>query len=139
MNQRRIRISFIAMPVLAIASGLLLAPHLRSAPAPKAKAGSESAFMRENMVAMDRMMAGMNVPSSGDVDRDFTRMMIPHHQGAIDMAQSLLRYGKNKELRALALAIIEKQRAEIAMMRRIVVEKAPAAAPSGHHHSMPMH
>ncbi len=85
-------------------------------------------------------MAGMNVPATGDIDRDFTLMMIPHHQGAIDMAQALLRHGKNEELRALARGIIAKQEEEIAMMRRIGGEQAPPAdkpAASGSHHHAP--
>ena len=46
----------------------------------------ESPFLTENTAAMDKMMAGMDVRPTGDVDADFAAMMIPHHQGAIDMA-----------------------------------------------------
>jgi uncharacterized protein (DUF305 family) len=52
--------------------------------------------------AMDRMMAGMMVKPSGDVDRDFVTMMLPHHQGAIDMAVAELRYGHNEQLKRIA-------------------------------------
>ena len=66
---------------------------------------------------MDKMMADMNVKPTGDADRDFVAMMIPHHQGAIDMARSLLRYGHNEQLRRLAQEIIVTQQQEIATMR----------------------
>jgi uncharacterized protein (DUF305 family) len=67
--------------------------------------------------AMDRMMAGMHVEPSGDPDRDFAVTMIPHHQGAIDMAKAELQYGDDPELRALAETIIKAQGAEIAGLR----------------------
>jgi uncharacterized protein (DUF305 family) len=47
-------------------------------------------FRAENMAAMNKMMAGMSIKSSNDVDRDFASMMIPHHQGAIEMAEAEL-------------------------------------------------
>jgi len=55
----------------------------------------EVAYLTENKSAMDRMMAGMAVKPTGNVDADFAAMMIPHHQGAIDMAVAELRHGKN--------------------------------------------
>ena len=77
----------------------------------------EASFLAETQAAMDRMMAGMAVPPSGDVDRDFAAMMIAHHQGAIDMAQAMLRYGTNEPLRRIAQGIIVEQQQEIAAMR----------------------
>ena len=76
----------------------------------------EAPFLAENRAAMDRMMAGMGVAPSGDVDRDFAAMMIAHHQGAIDMAQAELRYGHNEQLRRIAQGIIVEQQQEIAAM-----------------------
>ena len=66
--------------------------------------------------AVARMHGAMNVPFSGDADRDFARMMIPHHQGAIDMALVELRFGKDERLRRLAQEIIVDQQQEIALM-----------------------
>ena len=68
--------------------------------------------------AMNRMDEGMSVRPSGDPDRDFAAMMIPHHQGAIDMAKAELQFGRNPVLRRLAQAIIVEQQQEIELMRR---------------------
>jgi uncharacterized protein (DUF305 family) len=70
--------------------------------------------------ATARMHAGMAVASSGDADRDFATMMIPHHQGAVDMAMLELRYGKNTVLKRLAQEIIVTQRQEIDVMQRAI-------------------
>ena len=66
--------------------------------------------------AVARMHVAMDVPFSGNADRDFARMMIPHHQGAIDMALVELRFGKDERLRRLAQEIIVEQQQEIALM-----------------------
>jgi hypothetical protein len=76
----------------------------------------EAAFAAENEAAMTRMMAGMDVKPSGDVDRDFAAMMIPHHQGAIEMAVAELRYGRNERLRRIAQEIVVEQMQEIGAM-----------------------
>ena len=86
---------------------------------------AEEAFIAENRVAMDKMMGDMDVKPSGDVDQDFAAMMIPHHQGAIDMAQAELRYGQNVRLRRIAQEIIVDQQQEIAAMRLALDQPAP--------------
>ena len=90
----------------------------------------EAPFLADNRVAMDKMMAGMDVKPTGDVDRDFTAMMIPHHQGAIDMAQAELRYGHNELLRRMAQEIIVQQQQEIAAMRLAVGQPLPPSVPA---------
>ncbi len=80
-------------------------------------ASREAQFLAENHAAMSKMMAAMDVKPSGDVDVDFVAAMVPHHQGAIDMAEAQLRYGTDEQLRRLAQEIIVTQRDEIAAMR----------------------
>jgi len=90
----------------------------------------EAAFLAENDAAMNKMMAAMEIQPTGDVDKDFVAMMTPHHQGAIDMAQAVLRYGRNEQLRRLAQEIIVTQQQEIAVMRTAVGDPLPPSAPS---------
>jgi hypothetical protein len=88
----------------------------------------EQPFQSENDVAMNKMMADMTVKPTGDVDRDFVAMMVPHHQGAIDMAKAVLRYGRNEQIRRMAQEIVVTQQQEIAAMRLAVGEQLPASA-----------
>ena len=68
--------------------------------------------------ANDKMMQDMMMPMSGDADKDFVMMMLRHHQGAIDMAQVELKYGKDPMLLDMAKKIIEAQEKEIAEMKK---------------------
>lgn len=89
----------------------------------------EQPFLAGNDAAMQTMMAGMAIKPTGDVDRDFVSMMIPHHQGAIDMAILELRYGTSPRLKAIAQEIVVTQQQEIAAMRLAVGEPIrPATA-----------
>ena len=87
----------------------------------------EAPFLADNVGAMSKMMVDMGITPSGDIDRDFVAMMVPHHQGAIDMAQAELRYGQNEQLRRMAQEIIVTQQAEIAAMRLAVGQPLPPA------------
>lgn len=80
----------------------------------------EQPFLSKNDAAMNKMMADMTIKPSGDIDRDFVAMIVPHHQGAIEMAQAELRYGHNEQLRRLADEIIVTQEQEIETMRLAV-------------------
>jgi len=67
------------------------------------------------MTTMQHDMMSMKL--TGDADKDFVMMMIPHHQAAIDMAKVELQYGKDPEIRKLAEDIVAAQDKEIATMK----------------------
>ena len=79
---------------------------------------------------MKKMMTDMAVNPTGDVDADFVAMMVPHHQGAIDMAVAVLRHGRNPQIRRLAQEIIVTQQQEIAAMRLAIAQPLPPSQPS---------
>jgi uncharacterized protein (DUF305 family) len=114
---------------LAVGLGTMAVAYAASPTAPS----NEAPFLAENQAAMDKMMKGMNIKPSGDVDRDFAAMMIPHHQGAVDMAQAELRHGHNKQLRRIAQQIIAEQPQEIAAMRQALGQALPSPVSSLNH------
>jgi uncharacterized protein (DUF305 family) len=75
-----------------------------------------------------RMHADMGIEFSGNADIDFLRGMVPHHQGASDMAKVELKYGKDPEVRKLAEQIIAAQEQEIATMKRWVAAREGASS-----------
>ena len=97
---------------------------------PISDVGAEASFLAENAAAMKKMMSGMAVKPTGDVDADFVAMMVPHHQGAIDMALAVLRHGRNPQIKRLAQEIIVTQQQEIAVMRLAVGQPLPPSGPS---------
>jgi uncharacterized protein (DUF305 family) len=87
-------------------------------------------FAADNARAMDRMMAAMSTKTTGDTDRDFVATMVPHHQGAIDMALAELRFGKDETLRRMAQEIIVEQKQEIAAMQ-LAASRLPGPKSAG--------
>lgn len=77
------------------------------------------------------MHIAMSVEMTGDVDVDFVRSMIPHHQGAVEMAKIVLEYGKDPEIRKVAEDIVKAQEAEIAFMEGWLEKNGAPAADSG--------
>jgi uncharacterized protein (DUF305 family) len=72
----------------------------------------------ELMASMDKMRVAMGtIKPSGNNDVDFVRLMLPHHQAAIDMAKTQLLYGKDPQMRRLAQKIITAQQSEIELMQ----------------------
>ena len=102
----------------------ICAAHFRDA------SRAERPFLTDSVTAMSKMMVDMGIRPSGDTDRDFVAMMVPHHEGAIAMAQAELRYGHNEQLRRMAQEIIVTQQQEIAAMHLAVGEPLPRSASS---------
>ena len=84
-----------------------------------ASAASGRAIARAAVAANAKMAAAMQHTPTNDPDHDFAMMMVPHHQGAIDMAQMILA-SKNTEARTLGENIVSSQTAEIERMRAIL-------------------
>ena len=91
---------------------------------------AEAPYLAENLSAMTKMMIDMGIRPSGDVDADFVAVMVPHHQGAIEMAQAELRYGHNEPLRRMAQEIIVTQLQEMTAMRLALGQALPPSVPS---------
>jgi hypothetical protein len=91
---------------------------------------AEAPYLAENVSAMTKMMIDMGIRPSGDVDTDFVAMMVPHHQGVIEMARAELRYGRNEPLRRMAQEIIVTQTQEITAMWLSLGQPLPPSVPS---------
>ncbi len=110
----RLRASLALVTLALIGSGSVPG----GAPA-SARAQQPAGFEAEMDAAMLTMMRAMDAASmSGVPEEDFLAMMIPHHQGAIDMAKVELQYGKDPELRKLAEEIVKAQEGEIAFLKQ---------------------
>jgi hypothetical protein len=107
---------------LALAQDQATTRHVPAA----AAAGEEQRFIIESDLAISKMSLAMTADRAGDVERDFVAMMMPHHQGAIDIARAELKYGRNEALRQLARDIIVEQEREMSVMRGAVGETPPA-------------
>ena len=115
--------------LLSCMSGVMAHEGDDHATAPDAVA-AEAPFLAENDAAMDAMMAGMGAKPTGDIDRDFVTSMTAHHQGAIDMAVAMLKYGHNDQLKRMAQEIIVEQQQEIAAMHQAMGDPLPPSVAS---------
>ena len=118
-------------PLLGLGMAVFAIAFVSAAASPST-GPEEASFLARNNAAMARMMAGMKIKPSNDVDRDFVALMVPHHQGAIDMAEAELSYGHNEPLRGLAQEIIATQEQQIAVMRHALGEPLRPSVPSSH-------
>jgi uncharacterized protein (DUF305 family) len=124
MNRRFILIAALIVLAAAMqaqkyaAQSAMFIEHRIPAPTAEFTASTEKTFDQLMADAMNVMHNGMHsAPYTGEPDRDFVTMMIPHHQGAIDMAKALLLYGKDPQMRRLAQEIITDQQSEIELMQ----------------------
>ncbi|MGJ4942538.1 DUF305 domain-containing protein [Bradyrhizobium sp. HKCCYLS1011] len=108
------------LTVAATTSTLAQSSNPVNQPHAVAADSGERQFLFDNELAMSKMSRGMMVNPTGDVDRDFVAMMIPHHQGAIDMAEAEIKYGHSETLRRLAASIVNQQGQEISIMHRAI-------------------
>lgn len=118
--------------VLLATASLVTAICLERTTAQESEPDQKRSFhqlMDQAMAVMDRAMK--QAPMSGNPDHDFAAMMIPHHQGAIDMAKVELLYGRDPALRRIAQEIIVTQQQEIVVMRRQLDQTPPHPGRNG--------
>ena len=118
---RRFATLFILIATVALAASR----QDSHSPGHEAKAGPD---WSELMGSMDRMHAAMaSVKPSGNSDADFVRLMLPHHQAAIDMAKTQLLHGRDPQMRRLAQEIITDQQSEIELMQLWLKQHQPTS------------
>ena len=117
------RMSIATMRWLSLAAALALAAC--SGEKPSGQSGSNVMDADANTGGAHDM-AGMVMPSTGDPDSDFLRGMIPHHQGAVEMARAEIANGTDPKVRAMAQAVIRTQQAEIGKMQTWLAERQAA-------------
>lgn len=107
----------IALPGLALAQGAHHGGHSGHTAPPASAQAAETPATKAYREANAKMHRDMDIPFTGDADVDFVRGMIPHHQGAIDMAKVALEHAKDEQIRKWATDVIREQEREIAEMR----------------------
>ena len=119
MNQRKVRVLVLAAAMSPFVLSLLGADEHN-----QTDQKNSNPDWSELIASMERMHIAMGqVPRSGNSDIDFVRLMLPHHQAAIDMAKTQLLYGKDPQMRRLAQEIITDQQLEIELMQRWLKEQ----------------
>lgn len=122
---------------LSLIGGAALAQHqhdgMRSDASPERNGTTFARFASDMNAGMDAMMRGMHAPGyTGNADVDFLAMMIPHHEGAVEMARLVLIHGRDPSTRKLAEEIIASQVVEIeGMKRRLAILRTTPALEQG--------
>ncbi|ALM83408.1 DUF305 domain-containing protein [Bordetella sp. N] len=117
--------------VLASMTGVMGVAHAQTATSHgdmhmSMSSGAGTASTQAYQESMQRMHRDMAINYSGNADVDFAQGMIPHHQGAIDMARTELKYGRDPQMRKLAEEVISAQEKEIAFLQAWLKKNAPA-------------
>lgn len=116
-KQALVLASLLVLPVSAAAQ--MMGPGSSACPGAsqmmsEAKTPGDRALM-QSMMTMHRGMMGMRL--TGNTDRDFVAMMIPHHDAAVEMAKAELQYGSDQQIKSLAASIVAAQQKEIQQMQ----------------------
>ncbi len=136
VGSHTVAIAFGAIGVAMLPGAYLAKPHMFAgyiaaicAQTFRPASAAETSYLADNVGAMTKMMIDMDIRPSGDVDSDFVAMMVPHHQGAVEMARAELRYGGNDQPRRRSQEIIVTQQQEIVAMRLALGQPPLAPAP----------
>jgi uncharacterized protein (DUF305 family) len=125
---KRLLLSLVLIPVVALAAG-------RQDSHSGDQTMAQDANWIELMSSMEKMHAAMNsVGPSGNRDADFVKLMLPHHEGAVDMAKAELTYGKDAQMRRLAQEIVTDQESEIQLMKLWLKQHDGSATDSNQAH-----
>jgi uncharacterized protein (DUF305 family) len=112
-----------ALPTLVFAQGAPQGGHGAHSMPMQTQQSTETPATRAYREANAKMHRDMDIPYTGDPDVDFVRSMIPHHQGAIDMAQVALQNAKDEQVREWATDVVREQEREIAEMQAWLKKK----------------
>ena len=119
------RILACALGAMALSAAAFTAQAQTAAPMPAEHTGMNHAVDAQASDATrafqqggEKMMKDMGRPYTGNADKDFVAHMLPHHEGAVHMAEVQLKYGKDPELRKMARDIIKSQKKEVAFMKK---------------------
>ena len=123
MSKNRLHLMGLMLFVLVVSlAAWRQTPHAQASDAP---ATAQWSGFAKSMSKMHTSMS--SVEPSGDGDLDFVKLMLPHHQAAIDMAKAQLAYGKDPQMRRLAQEIITDQQSEIELMQLWLKQHKPSS------------
>ena len=117
--------------ITLLACGLAVSTIIQAGDRGRSGQASTGPDWSELIASMDKMHTAMGaIERSGNSDVDFVRLMLPHHQAALEMAKTQLLYGKDAQMRRLAQEIITDQQLEVELMQHWLKEREPAQAES---------